>query len=262
MKWLLVVMFIAVSPTIVAQSGTFLDDFSDGNLDGWEIWGIPPPPVPDLVRLEGGHLVLDTTLDRNEPPGVNAKYVSLELRIGDAENWDSYTLTCRIRFAEVRGGHGSGFFNIDVRSSPGRFELVAEQVMQILLLPQSIVVSSIPPNAKRNPKTLEREGEIHRRNLLPEHFPAIKLKQWIPIEIVAEKHAFEFYIDDTLVAQYLDGTAGLGTVRFEALSEMLVHVDDVKITGPHIPNIQGAHSIHPEGHLTTTWGEIKNSSRR
>ena len=175
MKWLPMTLFIALLPAITAYSGTFLDDFGDGNLDGWEIWGIPPHLVPDLVRLESGHLVLVTTLGRNEPPDVNVKFVSLELRTGNAEDWDSYTLTCRIRFVEVRGGPGSGFFNIGIRSSKGRFDLVAEQVMQILLLPKSIDVTTIPPDAKRNPETKAPEGEIHRRILLPEHFPAIKL---------------------------------------------------------------------------------------
>ena len=262
MKWLLIALLIAVSPVTTAYSGTFLDDFSDGNLDGWEIWRVMPPPVVELARLEDGHLVLDTTLGNNDRADVNFKFVSLELKTGDAEDWDSYTLTCRIRFAEVRGGAGSGFFNICIRSSPGRFDLVAEQVMQILLLPHSINVTTVPPDAKRNPETKVPEGEIHRPVLLPENFPLIKLNRWLPIEIVAEKDSFEFYIDDNLVAQYIDESAGPGTVRFETLSEMLVHVDDVAITGPHIPNIRGAHSVHLDGHLATTWGGIKNSSRQ
>lgn len=262
MKWLPIALLMAVSPVVAAYSGTFLDDFSDGNLDGWEIWQVAPPPVRELARLEDGHLVLDTTHGENDRADIKFKFVSLELKTEDAAGWDSYTLTCRIRFAEVRGGPGSGYFNICVRSNPGRFELVAEQVMQILLLPHSIDVTTVPPDAKRNPETKVPEGEIHRRILLPENFPLIKLNRWLPIRIVAEKDAFEFYINNNLVAQYVDETAGPGTVKFEALSEMLVHVDDVKITGPDIPNVRGAQSIHPEGHLATTWGEIKNQSRQ
>ena len=262
MRWILITLLIVVSPVTAAHSGTFLDDFSDGNLDGWEIWGVPRALVQDLARLEDGHLVLDTTLGRNGQPAVEVKFVSLGLWTGDAGNWDSYTLTCRIRFAEVRGGPGTGYFNISVRKSIGRFDLATEQVMQIRLFPQSIDVTTIPPDAKRNPETHEREGDIHRRLLLPDHFPAIKLNRWLPIEIVAEKDSFEFYLDDNLVARYLDESAAPGTVRFQTVSEMLVHLDDVAITGPHIPNIRGSQSIHPERQLTTTWGELKNSSRR
>lgn len=261
-RWLPIALLMAVSPVVAVYSGTFLDDFSDGNLDGWEIWQVAPPPVVELARLEGGHLVLDTTHGKNDRDDIRFKFVSLELNAGNAAGWDSYTLTCRIRFAEVRGGRGSGFFNICVRSSPGQFDLVAEQVMQILLVPHSIDVTTVPPDAKRNPKTKVPDGEIHRPVLLPADFPAIKLNRWLPIRIVAEKDAFEFYIDDNLVAQYLDETAAPGTVRFEVLSEMLVHIDDLKITGPDIPNVRGAQSIYPDGHLTTTWGKIKNPSQR
>ena len=174
MKWLLIALLIAISPTSVAHSGTFLDVFHDRNLDGWHV-SIHPPGIALPVAFKNGYLVMDTTIEKNELPEGVFKVVSLELRTGNAEDWDSYTLTCRIRFVEVRGGAGSGFFNIGIRSSKGRFDLVAEQVMQILLLPKSIDVTTIPPDAKRNPETKAPEGEIHRRILLPEHFPAIKL---------------------------------------------------------------------------------------
>ena len=111
--------------------------------------------------------------------------------------------------------------------------------MQILLLPKSIDVTTIPPDAKRNPETKAPEGEIHRRILLPEHFPAInsidgsQSKSWL-------EDSFDFYLDDNLVAQYLDETAAPGTVRFETLSEMLVHLDDVAITGPRIRTLEGS----------------------
>lgn len=74
MRCLVVAVLVAVSPVFAAYSGTFLDDFSDGNLNGWDILGIPRPLVQDLVRLEGGHLVLDTTLGRNEPPAVESLF--------------------------------------------------------------------------------------------------------------------------------------------------------------------------------------------
>lgn len=37
MKWLLLAILIAGLPAAAAYSGTFLDDFSDGNLDGWNV---------------------------------------------------------------------------------------------------------------------------------------------------------------------------------------------------------------------------------
>ena len=85
--------------------------------------------------------------------------------------------------------------------------------------------------------------------------PPIELNRWIPIEIVAEKDLFEFHFDDHLVARYRDEKAGPGTVRFSTHSGMLVHLDDVRISGPRIPNIGGPHRVAPEARLATTWGE-------
>lgn len=70
---------IGRTPTRENRSG---DRCSDGNLDGWEIWGISRPLVQDLVRFEGRHSVLDKTLGRNEPPAVEVKFVSWELWTG------------------------------------------------------------------------------------------------------------------------------------------------------------------------------------
>ena len=128
--------------------------------------------------------------------------------------------------------------------------------MSILPRKDLVAAVTIPPDVKIAPE--EIGGTIPR-----EHFEGvIKLNRWHQIKIVAEASDFIFHFGGNLVSKYKDETAGPGTVSFETLSEMLVHLDDVAITGPHIPNIRGAHSIHPDGHLTTTWGEIKNSSRR
>lgn len=48
MRWLPIALLMAVSPVVAAYSGTFLDDFSDGNLDGWEIRQVAPHLLENL----------------------------------------------------------------------------------------------------------------------------------------------------------------------------------------------------------------------
>ncbi len=79
MRWLMIVLLIAVSPVIAVYSGTFLEDFSDGNLDGWDISLAPGPPFPDLLRIEDGYLVMDTVCER----GIGS--ATLELKTGNAD---------------------------------------------------------------------------------------------------------------------------------------------------------------------------------
>ena len=90
----------------------------------------------------------------------------------------------------------------------------------------------------------------------------IKLGRWLPIRIVAQGNNFEFHFDDNFVTQYEDEDAVPGTVGFQISSRMVVHLDDVVITGPEIPNIGSPLSVNPEVRLATTWGEIKGSPRR
>ena len=249
MKWLLVVMFIAVSPTIVAHSGTFLDDFNDRNLDGWHVFMAPAPVIPNPVRPENGYLVMDTRVGKKDNPAI-LKSLFLKLERGNAENWDSYTLTCRVRIAEVSQGYNP-IFGVSVRSRKGHFDVTTGQRMLILPTRDLVGVVTFPPDAKIAPKGVD--GVIHRENFET----AIKLRRWYQIKIVAEESNFEFHFDGNRVSKYKDKTAGPGTVNFLADAGILVHVDDVTITGPGVPNIGGPHSVNPEALLATTWGKIK-----
>ena len=260
MRWFLIVLLIATLHVASAHSGTFLDDFHDRNLDGWNL-SIHPPGIGLPVAFKDGYLVIDTRIEKNELPEGFFKLVSLELTTGNAEDWNSYTLSCRVRFAEVVE-EASGIFSVGVRRSVGQFDVVAQQAMLISPVDQHVQVDTIPPDARRD---LEKrlKGEILRETFDHEHLRRpIKLGRWLPIKIVAEEKHFEFHFDDNFVTQYEDETAVPGTVQFQVDSGMLVHLDDVMITGPDIPNLGHPQSVHPAANLATTWGEIKNLPRK
>lgn len=261
MKRLSIAILIAGLPAIAAHSGTFLDDFSDGNVDGW-IVSTFPLGFPNFIRFEDGYLIMDTIAGENELLEDPHRHVALQLSTGDAAEWDSYSLTCRIRFVNVQEVRPPESFAINVRKGKGRRGLAAQQNMQIHPLEQFIHVTTYPPDAKRNPENHNWEGLIRRRVLVPELFLPIRLNRWLSVEIVAEKKSFEFYLADELVAHFVDETAVPGTVEFATFSRMHVHLDDVTITGPNIPNTDGASAVNLQTHLTTTWGKIKNPSQR
>ena len=260
MRWFLIVLLIATLHVASAHSGTFLDDFHDRNLDGWHL-SIHPPGIGLPVAFKDGYLVSDTRIEKNELPEGFFKLVSLELTTGYAEDWNAYTLTCRVRFAEVVE-EASGFFTVGVRRSVRQFDVVAQQAMLIDPVDQHVQVDTIPPDARRD---LEKrlKGKILREIFDREHLRRpIKLGRWLPIKIVADEQYFEFHFDENLITRYDDETAVPGTVWFQVGSEMVAHLDDVKITGPEIPNIGSPQSVNPEARLATTWGELKNSLRR
>ena len=248
MKWLLMALLIVVSP-VVAYAGTFSDDFSDGNLHGWHI-DKPPHGIPVKVEVKNGYVVMDTTAKINEDPNLlGIKFAILELKTGNAKSWNAYTFTCRIRILKE-----NALFFIEVRRGKGRFDLPARQTMLIVPFNQSVSIITTPPDAKFNPEKIRGEDDIQRGN-----FKAlIKRRRWHSIKIVADGVNFAFYFDNNFLTEYEDKTAVPGTVRFHSSSGMLVHLDDVVITGPAIPDL--ALSVNPKGHLTTIWGKIKTDS--
>ncbi len=261
MKWLLIALLIAMSPLSAAYSGTFMDDFHDRNLDGWHVWYPLGAPIP--LAFKNDYLVINTTVEEDElPVGLEfTKQLGLELRLDNSETWNSYTLTCRVRFAKV-AEDTIGSISVGVRRSMGHFDISAEQEMLILPVLQHVQVHSIPPDAKHEPEE-GLVGMIHRQTLGEKRLRRpIKLNRWLSIRIVAEETNFEFHFDDNFVAQYEDESAVPGTVRFQVASGMVVHLDDVVVTGPEIPNIGSPLSVNPEANLVTTWGAIKNLSRK
>lgn len=221
MRWLPIALLIATSPVVTAYSGTFLDDFSDGNLDGWDVQF--SLEFPDSVKISRGYLVLDTTA------GKRSRTVAAEIEIDDEQNWDSYTLTCRVRFP---GELIKEFpqFSITVQRRKGRFDLMAGQVLSVFPIQKRLLVFTIPPDAQAGPVNGVM-GVIRRVGFGLERLRCrIKLDQWLPIKIVVDRDYLEFHCDDRLVTQYEDKTARPGTVRFSASQGMLVHVDDVVIT--------------------------------
>ena len=261
MKWLPIAVLIAISPVSVANSGTFLDDFHDRNLDGWHVWYALGFPIP--IAFKDNYLVIDTTVEEGElPVGLEfTKFLGLELRLDNSEDWNSYTLTCRVRISKV-AEELSGIFVVGVRRSMGQFDIPAEQEMLIIPVRQHVQVHTIPPDAKLGPEN-GLEGMIHRQTLRERHLRRpIKLNRWLPIKIVAEEDNFEFHFDENFVTQYEDESAVPGTVGFQVGSGMVVHLDDVVVTGPEIPDIGSPLSVNSVGRLATTWGKIKNSPRR
>lgn len=252
MNWLRIALLIAIAPLSVAHSGTFLDDFSDGNLDGWDVQF--SLEFTDSVRIENRYLVMDTTA------GKRARTVAAEIEIDDEQNWESYTLTCRVRFSSELIWENPQF-SITVQGRKGKFDLMTGQVLSILPIDQRLLVYTIPPDVKPDQDNII--NTIRRVDIgLDRLRRRIKLDQWLLIKIVVDRDYLEFHFNDRLVTEYEDETARPGTVRFSAFQGMLVHVDDVFITGPDIPNFGGPHSVNRKTRLAKTWGEIKNQSRQ
>lgn len=263
----LIALLMVVLPVIAAHAGVFWEDFSDGNLDHWHIEPAPGPaldPVKNLLKIENGHLAINT-VRRGQQHSV-----SLELKSGNPVSWNSYTLTCQIRFQSQFDLEPPSTFNIEVRYSEGDVvqiaphEFVLLHNLQRLSIHndrlQRLDVSTYQPTEPPDGFP-QQMGRIPRGELRLDEFERQMWDRWIPVKIVAANESFEFYFDNHLVAQYNDEKAKPGTVTFWSQSRLSVHLDDIAISGPQIPDI-GPRSVDPGLNSAATWGDIKNSSRR
>ena len=58
MRWISIASLLTISSAIVAYSGTFVEDFSDGNLDEWHILTMPGPPFSGCRSCEDRRWIL------------------------------------------------------------------------------------------------------------------------------------------------------------------------------------------------------------
>ena len=263
MRWLMIVALLTVSSTTAAYSGTFENDFSNEHLDGWNIHIDPKPafrPVPHLLNFEDGYLVL------NKNRVAQEHSASLELGTRNAEEWDSYTFTFRIRFKGVPEP-GAAFYT-EVRRS----DVVANEIpnpanshnaqSMWILLDERQAIHVLTFRLGQPPLGWAPDEIIHRAKFGFERLERPIASRWIPIKIVAKENHFKFYFDNQLVAKYEDEKAGPGTVLFHTNMKIVVHLDDIKIWGLRIPNIGGPYGVPSEARLATTWGEMKDLPRR
>ena len=158
---------------------------------------------------------MDTTIEKNGLPEGVFKVVSLEFRTGNAEDWNSYTLTCQIRFAQEPQEEG-GIFSIGVRLGKGHFDVPAEQQMLILPVHQHIQVDTIPPDAQQHDpeKGIKGDDPPSKPSALNISDDPIILDRWLLIKIVAGGELFRVSFRRQFRNQYEDETAVPGTVSF------------------------------------------------
>ena len=224
--------------TCPAWAGTFLETFDEGKLVNWEeliMFGVDVP---------GSWEVIDGELQ-----GSNGGITRL-LTIGQ-ETWEDYDIEFDVKPLEK---HGQGSIAVAARLEErwgGSWGVVCE------------LTDSGNPAAKST-------AECFAGNLLGNTFllygqkphPLLKLRKWATFKLSVHGKDLTFWINGKQVLdpitleplhgfpEFPRGRIGLG------LANYTVRFDNLKITGPHIPN-SGGLSIIPKAKLATTWGQLK-----
>jgi len=214
-----------------AQAGTLMENFDDGNLDEWDIAKSPGTSW----RIENGELIVQT---------VNSYIPFL---IGE-ETWTDYTVGVRAKIMEFQptNGHIEDAI-LRVRS---RLNLSGD-----LLISQSGYAFGFA-TVKNNLKQAIAFTIQGNQNLVEKPFEW-ELDTWYDLKVTAEGDRFQFYVNDELVLDYVDGTHPTGKAGFGvAFTKTTVHFDNFFVTGDEVsgPNF----SVFLQAKLTTTWGSMKS----
>ncbi len=220
---LLLVFLIPIS----AQAGTWVEDFEDGNLDGWTVsgggeWSIQDGKLSGRF-IGGGGL---PSVIRMEPSA-----------------WKDYTVEAKVFLLEKLGGHPEMAFCL-------RLNPVAWHAYGFCL------------HFANNHAEIYRHrgfnaGAIQRLASNPRQMSD---NTWYKVKCSVSGNHLSFYIDDELCAELDDPGLESGTVAIY-ISNMHVLIDDIVITGNDIPDqglAQNSKSVKPLDKLAATWADVKH----
>jgi hypothetical protein len=217
-----------------AWAGTFMDNFEDGDWEGWEViagdtWNTD---VQERFSIVEGVLRIDAM-------GKPEDWYALSIM----ENWKDYSFSADMRIVECDPANPEGGGGIASRvgdvASYGSYILVGD-------------TSSWEARSDRKGKDWRISWGVG----LPDAV-APQIGEWHRAEIKVTGIKISFYVDGELEHDVPDVRHSSGGVRLFA-QHAIVEFDNVVITGDDIPDVgPSGHAVEPEAGLTTAWGWIK-----
>lgn len=228
---------ILLASNVVSLAGTLIEDFDDGEMDGWErspqneknknvFWGI----VDKAMMFDPKGEAWDQAISQMNFVGIQgAKNV---------EEWDDYELEVDIKHAELANYPGG------IR---GRVDLKMGGHYAIWLYPGTSKI-----NLYKNPgwdinTGLSNMGEAPYK-------PDIKEYHTVKLSCLGD--SITVYYDDDEVISVKDSEHKKGTIAL-CVQDRVVYFDNIKVTGSKIPNIKLS-AVDALEKLTATWGLIKS----
>lgn len=233
-----------------ALSGTFIETFDDGDLEGWR----------ELVHLNeaaGSWNVINDELH-----AVSHEGFPHLLATGD-DTWEDYTLEFDVKPLRK---HGRGAIAIAAR--------VKGSLLFYCSFADQVIFGNKDPRLDSFLNCMT--GNLHDAEFTMLYFephPLLRLNKWSRLKLSVKGTNFIFSLNGKEIAETGDdfapphngqkiktkagkltgfwtGGVGLGLANYTAL------FDNIAVTGDSIPN-NGGFAVTPQGRLTTTWGQLK-----
>ena len=252
-------MLMSFVPSTWAE--VFRDDFNDGDLEGWVVWREAsiengelvldfPPPDPARIRVgflgavsKDYEVTVSVKIIELMFPPIIANGVKIGLRAHAAidENWKIPLLQYNLSYNFFLGRHTDGRRGIGAS---------IWYVHKIVKRPEMDRVQLI------NNVKLPEIAKVEIRNKLLEFSPfAFEMNKWYRLKVIARDNRFQVFVDKKKILDFLDDTYTGGRVYLSSGLGNRVHFDDFEVRWG------AALAVQRQRKLTTTWGQIKRSSR-
>jgi hypothetical protein len=234
-----ILIFVSVP---LSFSGEILDDFEDGDTEGWE----RSPQNPDSktfwgVKTKGGENFV--TFD---PQGIawnqaisQFNFTGEGLKVGNPSEWTDYDVEVDLRHKDVANYPGG------IR---GRVDLKSGSHYVVWLYPGSAKLNLFSNPGWDINTALVNHGEAPYK---PE------VDKWHTVKLSFSGTTIKVFYDGKEMIEVKDNSYKSGTVAL-GNQDKVVDYDNVRITGPGIPNLNVS-PVEPQDKLTITWGQIKSS---
>ena len=225
----IVITFAFSLLVISAYGGTYVDNFEDGDFDGWEAID---------YKSQGGQWAVENGVLTCRRPSL---WYSL-LRFGEG-GWRNYSIECDAKMVQTLNAmHSIGL---------------------VLRLPKEIEGESARPyvdfslweNKTANIAVWTSKVNLTQLNIASKGF-GFQIDQWYHLKAVANEEDFEFYIDEELLVSLSDARAPSGFVSLEA-GGVIAHFDNIVITGDDIPGNTSKAVVSSSGKLAASWGQLR-----
>ncbi len=222
-----------------AWAGTWLDNFDDGDFDGWQmvecLW------ILEVVTPNAGNWVVENGA---VVAGDNDSTKRYDLYIGDMW-WADYIAEVSVKVSK----------KLETCNEDTGIYLGARcQVDEGKLGLNGYVVGVWNIDGVRRGGFKYSNGDSSNRQtrVLP-----LKADTWYRLKIEVDGDQITAFVDDLQVFVLRDSSFTSGLVSI-SVNGVVATFDDFIVTGPDIPNGGPGHSVESSGMLATTWSAVKS----
>jgi len=209
-----------------AQAGTWIEDFNDGNLDGWKS---AMSPASAEWNIENGQLAARF----KTVAGIG----STSSICMEPSEWKDYAVEASVWLTQKLGGHMEMGLGLRVDSTAGNgYMFILHYVDNHIQITKNTAFFTIE-------KLLVKPYELSENTLY-------RMK----CSVVGDH--LSFYINDELCAEIDDSRFKRGTFGIYILNVHVI-IDDIIITGDDIPDKGPSQTVDHRGKLATIWGKLR-----